>query len=277
MLKIDSHQHFWNFTEKDYGWIGEEDKAIKMDFLPTQLSEVLKQNDIDGCVAVQARQSEEETRWLVELAEKHNFVKGVVGWIDLKAEDLEQQLGSYKNTKCLKGFRHVLQGEPDPNFMLEASFISGLNTLNKLGYRYDLLIFAHQLPQALELVKQVPNLPIVIDHIAKPQISNDEGFEEWQSAMLSMGQFNNVYCKVSGMVTEADVKNWQASDFKIYLDTVFKAFGVNRVMFGSDWPVCLLGGSYSDIKQIVVDYVQSHCPTAFDQIFGTNAVEFYQL
>lgn len=277
MLKIDSHQHFWQFTEQDYGWIGEEDKVIKRDFLPAQLSELLLENNIDGCVTVQARQSLEETHWLIELAEQNDFIKGVVGWIDLKADDLDTQLAGYQSKPSLKGFRHVLQGEPDPNFMLETNFVRGLNTLAKLGYRYDLLIFAHQLPQALELVKQVPDLNIVVDHIAKPQIASGQGFDKWQSAMLSLGKQQNVYCKVSGMVTEADVKNWQASDFTAYLDTVFTAFGAGRVMFGSDWPVCLLGGTYSDIKQIVVDYVQSNYPDAFDQVFGINAVEFYQL
>ncbi|WP_158968926.1 amidohydrolase [Paraglaciecola sp. L3A3] len=277
MLKIDSHQHFWVFTEQDYGWIGEEEQVIKQDFLPEQLSGLLTENNFDGCIAVQARQTIEETNWLVELAENNNFVKGVVGWINLKADDLTQQLSQYQNTPCIKGFRHVLQGETDPNFMLESKFVRGLNTLAQLGYRYDLLIFAHQLPQALQLVKLVPNLNIVVDHIAKPTIKSGLAFDEWQTAMLALGQYENVYCKVSGMVTEADPKNWQKSDFTPYLDTVFHAFGENRIMFGSDWPVCLLGGSYVDIKQIVVEYVESHCPEAFDKIFGTNAVEFYQL
>lgn len=277
MLKVDAHQHFWRFTEEDYGWIGEEDKVLKKDFLPEQLSILLKENDMDACVAVQARQSIEETNWLIELADQYNFIKGVVGWLDLKADDLEQQLLGYKDKPCLKGFRHVLQAEPDPNFMLDPKFIRGLHILEKHGYCYDLLIFAHQLPHALKLVKQVPNLKIVIDHIAKPQIASGTGFKEWQVIMNELAEFPNVYCKVSGMVTEADLKNWQPSDFTPYLNAVFNAFGTSKVMFGSDWPVCLLGGSYSDIKNIVVDYLQPNCSDNFDDVFGTNAVKFYQL
>ncbi|MDU0355108.1 amidohydrolase family protein [Paraglaciecola aquimarina] len=277
MLKIDSHQHFWHFTEKDYGWIGDDEKAIKQDFLPNHLSSLLAENNIDGCVAVQARQSLEETNWLIELAESHNFIKGVVGWIDLKSADLAQQLDGYRLKKCLKGFRHVLQGEPDPNFMLDPTFVRGLNTLAGLGYRYDLLIFSHQLPQALELVKQVPTLQIVVDHIAKPKIKEGLEFNQWKDLMLALGKYQNISCKVSGMVTEADPNDWNKRDFIPYLDTVFQAFGEDRIMFGSDWPVCLLGGTYSDIKQIVAEYVESTCPQAFDKIFGMNAIKFYQL
>ncbi|MGJ8681829.1 amidohydrolase family protein [Paraglaciecola sp.] len=277
MLRVDSHQHFWKFTEEDYGWIDVEEKVIRKDFLPSQLSTVLTNNNIDACVAVQARQSLEETNWLLELAANNTFIKGVVGWIDIKADDLELQLAAFNGNSTLKGFRHVLQGEPDPNFMLEDKFISGLHTLQKFGYCYDLLIFAHQLPQAIELAKKVPSLSIVVDHIAKPKIADGSDFMQWKNAIQEIAQFENIYCKVSGMVTEADVGNWKNSDFTPYLDTIFSTFSASRVMFGSDWPVCLLGGSYTDIKQIVEDYVKANYAEAYDQVFGVNAVKFYQL
>lgn len=277
MLKVDSHQHFWTFSEEDYGWISEHEKVLKQDYWPEHLQQVLQGNNIDACVAVQARQSLIETKWLVKLSEKHDFIKGVVGWIDIKADNLSEQLKQFSSTSRLKGFRHVLQGEPDPYFMLDTDFVRGLNILADQGYTYDLLVFAHQLPQALQLIKQVPNLNIVVDHIAKPQIKAGLGFDEWQLAMRELGQNKNVYCKVSGMVTEADPNNWSNSDFEPYLQTVFAAFGPDKVMFGSDWPVCLLGGSYSDIKQIVAEYVQSHYAQQYDQVFGSNAVYFYQL
>ena len=195
-MNIDSHQHFWQFNEKDYGWISAEQSIIRRDFLPSDLKPLLKGSDLDGCVAVQARQSIEETNWLLEVASKNDFIKGVVGWIDLKSGSLLQELDLYKNEQKLKGFRHVLQDEADANFMLADDFLSGLRQLAANNYCYDLLVFSHQLPQCVTLVEQLSELKIVVDHIAKPEIAAGTNFEQWAGYMQSLAKFDNVYCKV---------------------------------------------------------------------------------
>lgn len=276
-MRVDSHQHFWRYTEQEYDWIGEEEQVIRRDFLPADLAPTLKSSNIDKCVAVQARQTDEETQWLLSLAEGNDLIAGVVGWIDIKASNLSDQLAAYVNRNKLKGFRHVLQGEADPDFMLATAFIRGLQTLSEHNLTYDLLIFAKQLPQSIELVKQLPNLSIVVDHIAKPDIVNHSDFDAWKEGMLQLARFDNVMCKISGMVTEADVNNWQNDDFEQYLDVVFNAFGPERVMFGSDWPVCLLGGDYLRVKSIVDNYVSKHYSDYSNAIYGDNAKKFYQL
>lgn len=276
-MHIDAHQHFWQYTDEDYGWIGENEQIIKRDFLPEHLLPVLQQNQIDGCVAVQARQTLEETQWLLALAKKHHFIKGVVGWVDIRSEHLIDQLNQFSNESKLKGFRHVLQDEADPDFMLQDAFIRGLQLIAQHEYVYDLLIFSHQLPQAIKLIKTLPQLPMVIDHIAKPNIATGEGFALWEANIQTIAQHKHVYCKVSGMVTEADVNAWEKGDFTRYLDVIFAAFGTERIMYGSDWPVCLLGGDYKEIKTIVEDYLTQYCPNAKKQVFGLTAEKFYSL
>lgn len=276
-MKIDSHQHFWVYDQEEYDWIADDQLVLQRNFLPHDLEAVFKENGIDRSIAVQARQSKTETDWLLNLAENNPLIVGVVGWIDLKANDIEQQLALYSNKPLLKGFRHVLQGESDPNYMLDQCFINGLQSLEQLGFSYDLLIFAKQLPQTIALVEQLPNLSLVVDHIAKPDIKNKRDFSEWAEGMKQLAQFDNVYCKVSGMVTEADLTHWKTEDFIPFLDTVFNAFGPNRIMFGSDWPVCLLGGSYSKIKAIVYDYVFEKYPLYLTKVFGENAASFYNV
>ncbi|EWH08965.1 amidohydrolase 2 [Catenovulum agarivorans DS-2] len=276
-MKIDSHQHFWRYNQADYGWIGEQEQVLKRDFLPSDLAPILSSNQLDACVAVQARQSDSETQWLIELANDNSFIKAVVGWIDIAADTLSEQLAQYASHPVLKGFRHVIQDEPDANFMLRPEFIRGLKVLAKHDYCYDLLIFAKQLPQAIELVKSIPELPIVVDHIAKPEIAADIGFAQWQTYMQQIADCPNTMCKVSGMVTEADHQNWQAEDFQKYLAAVFDAFGPQRIMFGSDWPVCLLAAEYSQVKAIVEDFVKTNYPQQFAAIFGGNAQTFYRI
>lgn len=276
-MKIDAHQHFWVFNNEEYDWIQEEELILQRDYLPGDLKVLLKENGIDKSIAVQARQSKAETDWLLTLAENNEVIAGVVGWIDLKANDIEQQLSTYLHNPYLKGFRHVLQGELDPNFMLNAKFVFGLKCLEKLDYSYDLLIIAKQLPETLKLVEQLPKLRLVVDHIAKPDIKKTSDFLAWSEGINQLARFEHVFCKVSGLVTEADVFNWTKDDFKPFLDTVFGAFGPERIMFGSDWPVCLLGGSYSEIKAIVAEYVSVNYPRYQDKIFGENAAKFYRI
>ncbi len=276
MNRIDAHQHFWKFEPVRDSWITDEMKIIKKDFLPGDLYPLLQQNNLDGCVAVQADQSDEETRFLIELANENDFIKGVVGWVDLKANDIEKRLEHYKQFKIIKGFRHVLQGEQDRKFMLNAQFKNGIGLLKKNNYTYDILIYIDQLKYIKELVASFPEQKFVIDHLAKPAIKS-RSIHEWKSDISAVAKYENVYCKISGMVTEADVNNWKQQDFIPYLDTVIEAFDIDRVMFGSDWPVCLVAASYHNVVEIATNYFSSFSATEQNKFFGVNAVEFYHL
>lgn len=276
-MYIDAHHHLWNFDPVEYDWIDDSMAMLKKDFLVKELERTLYNNGFSASIAVQARQSQEETLWLLELAESTELIKGVVGWIDLKSDQLAQQLDELACHKKLVGFRHVIQGETDPEFMKKPDFIRGLKMLADRGYRYDLLIFAHQLTAAAEMLAQVPNLHVVIDHIAKPNIKSGAEFEQWQENMQILAGNPQCYCKLSGMVTEADWQNWSSQDIQPYMKTVLDLFGTKRVMFGSDWPVCLVAGEYKAIKQLVLDFISLSAPQAKEDIFGNNAGHFYQL
>mgnify|MGYP000586338586 CR=1 FL=1 len=276
-MKIDSHHHLWQYSSTEYGWIDDSMPVLKANFLNEELQSQLKANDIQGSVVVQARQSMEETRWLCEIAQSSNVIKGVVGWIDLLSDNLEQELLTLKTQTKLKGFRHVLQGENDADFMANPKFIHGLTLLEKHDFSYDLLIFANQLPAAINMLSQVPNLRVVIDHIAKPDIKTTTGFKQWQQGMAQLAENPNVYCKISGLVTEADWDNWQPEDFTPYLNSVMTLFGPHRVMFGSDWPVCLLAATYAEVKSITQTGIETLSQSDQDNVFGHNAVRFYQL
>ncbi|MEP1448992.1 MAG: amidohydrolase family protein [Paraglaciecola sp.] len=276
-MRIDAHQHFWVYNPDEFDWIGESESVLKHDYLPATLEAELVTQGINGTVVVQARQSIVETQWLLSLAQKYPFIKGVVGWVDLMSPSLEKQLQGLQNAQALKGFRHVLQGESDPHFMLQSRFIDGLKVLHKYEYTYDLLIFATQLPQARQLIDKLPTHRIVIDHIAKPDIAKGENFNEWKADMAAIAENQNVYCKISGMVTEANHQHWQEADFTPYMDVIFSAFGPERVMFGSDWPVCQLAATYSEVIRIVERYVARLYPEFSQQVFGLNAQKFYRL
>jgi L-fuconolactonase len=276
MLKIDSHQHFWIFDAVRDSWINDEMLAIKRDFSPADLLPVLRQNGIDGCVAVQASQTDDETTFLLNHAAANPFVQGVVGWVDLKAADLEEKLQYYKQYPKLKGFRHVLQSEPDKQYMLQPAFQQGIAALQKHGYTYDILIFPEHLPFAATLAGNFPGQKFVLDHLAKPPIK-DQKISEWRKDLEILSQHPNVSCKISGMLTEADWANWKVEDFTPYLDVVFNAFGTNRVMFGSDWPVCLLAGGYEGTMEVIQNYVSRLSATEQDLFWSGNAISFYGL
>ncbi|WOH39474.1 amidohydrolase family protein [Thalassotalea fonticola] len=276
-MYIDAHHHLWAFDPVEYDWIDDSMAVLKKDFLLNQLEQTLYKNGFSSSIAVQARQSMEETLWLLELASQTELIKGVVGWIDLKSDNLIKQLDELNSHKKLVGFRHVIQGETDPEFMRNPDFIRGLKILAEKGYRYDLLIFAHQLPAAIEMLAHVPQLHVVIDHIAKPNIKTGENFEQWQQGMQDLAKNPNCYCKLSGMVTEADWQQWTFDEISPYMQTVFNLFGANRIMFGSDWPVSLVAGEYNIIKQLVVDFIEQYVPTAKEAILGNNARVFYQV
>lgn len=276
MKRIDAHQHFWKFDSVRDNWITDEMSAIRRDFLPNDLKSVLQQNDIDGCVSVQASQSEEETEFLISLAREYDFIKGVVGWVDLQAPDISDILAKYKSNPIVKGFRHVLQGEPQRDLMLNPNFKRGIAALQQYDFTYDVLIFPDQLKFSTELVAAFPEQKFVIDHIAKPYIKRKE-IEEWKNDLEKIAEHQNVHCKISGMVTEADWKGWTKDDFKPYLDIVVNAFGTNRIMFGSDWPVCLVAATYNEMMAIVKDYFSAFSEAEQEQFFGLNAIRFYNL
>ncbi len=274
-VTIDAHQHFWHYQPEKHSWIDDTMAVIRKDFLPGDLVPVLAANNIDGCIAVQADQTEAETDFLMELSGKHTCIKGVVGWTDLRAENISARLAHYRQFNIVKGFRHVLQGEA-PEFMLQPNFIRGIAALKEFDYTYDILIFPQHLDAAWQLVQQYPYQPFVIDHIAKPYIKAGL-IDEWKKGMALLAQQQNVYCKVSGMVTEADHQHWQPADFTPYLDAVVNAFGTKRLLYGSDWPVCLVAASYKNMLQVVQQYFASFSLTEQQDIFGNNASRFYSL
>jgi L-fuconolactonase len=275
-MRIDAHQHFWKYNSEQYSWITDEMQVIKRDYLPTDLLPELHANGISGCVAVQALQSENETRFLLELADQFDEIKGVVGWVDLTADDLPERLSYFSQFKKLRGFRHIVQAEPDERFMLRPQFCRGIACLKEFNFTYDILIYARQLPAAIELVDKFPNQRFVIDHIAKPSIRAGE-LQTWSEQMRAIAKGANVYCKLSGMVTEADWQSWREEDFSPYLEVVLEAFGPERLMFGSDWPVCLLAASYKQVKSLVETYICKLPPRQQESILGLSAVKFYDL
>lgn len=276
-MKIDAHQHFWNYNEKEFDWINEEMKVIKKDFLPQDLEPLLNENKLSGCVAVQARQSEEENNFLLKFADENSFIKAVVGWVDLMKDNIEEKLFYWQQRKKLKGFRHILQGETNRALMLEKNFKRGISFLNKFNFTYDILIFPDQLKYAFELVQLFPEQKFVIDHLAKPYIKSNE-IEDWKNDIEKFKSCENVYCKVSGMVTEADWNNHSSQTFEPYLDVVAETFGTKRLMYGSDWPVCLVAASsYNEVFKIVERYFLSFSKDEQEDIFGNNAIQFYNL
>jgi L-fuconolactonase len=276
MIKIDSHQHFWKFDPVRDSWIGKEMAVIQRDFMPEDLKPVLNKLGIDGCVAVQADQSEAETAFLLGLAEKHDFIKGVVGWIDLRGNDVGKRLEYFSGFKKLKGFRHVLQGEGDRALMLHPQFINGIRALKRHDFTYDILIFPDQLGYTHQFVKDFGGQRFVLDHIAKPDIKN-KNIEKWANGIKAIAKHENVWCKVSGMITEADWYAWVLTDFTPYMDVIFEAFGPKRVMFGSDWPVCNVAGGYQQMLSVVKNYVVKLSDDEQARFWGLNAIEFYKL
>jgi L-fuconolactonase len=272
---IDSHQHFWKYDPSKHSWITDEMKVLQRDFLPHDLKPLLEKNHIDGCVVVQVDQTEDETLSLLALANQYPFIKGVVGWIDLANPNLESRLEYFSTLKKLKGFRHIVQGEK-PGFLAQTAFIKGVQKLHQYHFTYDLLIYHHQLEEALPFIKQVPETNIVIDHMAKPSIITKEK-RDWEINMTTLSAFSNIYCKISGMVTEAKWAGWKYEDFVPYLDAVCKAFGTKRLMYGSDWPVCLLAASYDQQFSIVQTYLKTFSESEKKQILGGNAERFYNL
>lgn len=274
-MRIDAHQHFWHFNPVRDAWITDEMEVLRRDFLPNELERVLQAADMDGCVAVQADTSEMETLFLLELAERHAFVKGVVGWVDLCDPDVAEHLERLSASQRLRGMRHIVQAETD-DYLTRDDVTRGIAAVGAAGLTYDILVYARQLPAALSLVDRLPEQPLVVDHLAKPEIRGGT-LEPWATHMRALAEHPHVWCKVSGMVTEADWSGWHADDLRPYLDVVFEAFGPRRLMFGSDWPVCLLAADYPEVVQVVASYASSLTPEEQRALFGGNAICFYGL
>jgi L-fuconolactonase len=279
-MNIDSHQHFWRYSKDEYPWIGPGMERLARDFLPADLAAVAAPEGIGGSVAVQARQSLEESRWLLELAAVHPFIRGVVGWVDLRSQRVADDLAALAQDAKFVGVRHVVQDEPDPRFLLGEQFVRGVRALHAYGLTYDLLLYPQQLPAAVELVAMLPEQPFVLDHLAKPRITQGatgDGFAGWRRDIESLATHDNVCCKLSGMVTEAAWRNWKQADFAPYLDVALAAFGPERLMFGSDWPVCLVSGDYCAVAGIVRDFIAKLSDAEQRQILGGTATRFYGL
>ncbi len=274
-MQVDAHVHFWKYDTVKDDWITDNMKVLQQDYLPQTISLTLKRNGIDGCVAVQASQTELETLFLMELAKTHTIIKGVVGWIDLQKENIEDRLQYFSHFPIIKGWRHILQTEPD-DFLSGKNFQRGIQALQPYGYTFDILIYQHQLRAVLEFVAKFPGQKMVIDHCAKPDIANKK-IDEWKSLIQEIAKNPNVFCKLSGLFTEASWKQWHPAEFYPYLDVVFDAFGTDRLLFGSDWPVILLSGIYVQWKSLLEKYMENFDLEEKEKVFGGNVVQFYNL
>ncbi len=273
---IDTHHHFWHYNSVEFGWIDNEMAAIRKSFLLEDLASTIQNSCVDGVVTVQARQCLEETEWLLQLASENEFIKGVVGWLPLGDKNIQAILDQYRGNRWLKGVRHVVQGESDPEFILGEAFNQGVSQLKEYGLVYDILILEHQLANTIRFVDRHPDQQFVVDHIAKPKIKTNE-IQPWQNLLKELARRENVSCKISGMVTEADYQHWTEAQLQPYFDVVLDAFGPTRLMFGSDWPVCLVATNYSEWLQLVKKQVSTLSCEEQNQIFYHNALTVYQL
>lgn len=275
-MRIDAHQHFWIYTPDEYGWIDDSMQVIRRNFLPEDLAAELEQNRFDGSVAVQARQTLEETRWLLSLADRTPRILGVVGWVDLRSPDVRDQLGEFSKNRKFVGVRHVVQSEPDERFLTRQDFLRGIAALEEFDLAYDILIYTQHLPVAAEFVERFPHQRFVLDHAAKPPIKAGE-IEPWAAGIRKLAQFPNVLCKLSGLVTEAEWQHWKPEQILPFLDVAFEAFGAERLMIGSDWPVCLVAASYCTAMSIVEKWLQQFPSPTREAILGGNAQRFWKL
>ena len=275
-MHIDAHQHFWMYDRREYRWIDDSMAALRRDFLPADLKPELQRSGFQGCVAVQARQTLDETPWLLELAERAPFILGVVGWVDLRSPRLRFELKSFAGNSKLVGVRHVVQSEPDERFLLQPDFLRGIAMLGEFDLAYDILIYPRHLPAAAEFVARFPRQRFVLDHLAKPPIKSGD-LDSWVRGIRGLASFPNVFCKVSGLVTEADWQAWKPEDMRPYLDVAFECFGPGRLMIGSDWPVCTVAAPYSRVMDVVKNYISKYAAEERNAVLGGNARKFWRL
>lgn len=275
-MYIDAHQHFWNYNHDEYGWIDDSMAALRRDFLPADLEPELNSSSFAGSVAVQARQTLEETRWLLELADHTPTILGVVGWVDLCSVEVRSQLATFAKHPKFVGVRHIVQSEPDDRFLLRPDFLRGISLLEEFDLAYDILIYPRHLAVAAEFVERFPRQRFVLDHMAKPQIKTQE-IDRWTRDLRRLALFPNVFCKLSGLITESDWRRWTPEDIAPYLDVAFESFGADRLMIGSDWPVCLVAATYSRTVDTVKNYVSGHSSETYAAVLGGNARRFWRL
>jgi L-fuconolactonase len=275
-MRIDTHQHFWKYNDRDYGWMSAAMDKLRSDRLPIDLFPLMKTAGIDGTVAVQARQSLEESEWLLQLAAEHSFIRGVVGWVDLGSERVVEQLEQFSRHPKFRGVRHVVHDEPDDRFMLRPAFLDGLSQLKRFGLTYDLLLFPRHLPVACEVVKRFPEQLFALDHIAKPPVRTGN-VGPWSQDLRRLAAFPNVFCKISGLVTEANWNSWKPQDFAPYIEVVLDAFGSQRLMIGSDWPVCTLAAEYRTVIELSLGYIKQLSATEQHAILEDNPRQFYSI
>jgi L-fuconolactonase len=272
-VTIDSHQHFWQYDAAQYGWIDGTMTALRRDFLPEHLAPLMNHDCVDGTIAVQARQDDEETAWLLGLAAQHPFIKGVVGWVDLQAPDVDRRVERLADTPRLVGLRHVVQAEAD-GFLHRAAFHRGIAAVERCGLVYDILIYARQMPEAVRFASAFPRQRFVLDHLGKPDVRGG-GLPEWRRRLEELAALPHVWCKLSGLVTEADWRAWTPAQLRPYFDTALEAFGPSRVMIGSDWPVCTLAASYGDVLALVRDAIAEYSDDERAQMIGKTAEDVY--
>ena len=275
MIRVDAHQHFWRYDPVEYDWIDGSMSAIARTFLPLDARREMDAAGVDACVAVQARQTLEETRWILALAETNPFIVGVVGWIDLQSPSVDAELAALAALPKLVGIRHIVQSEPD-GFLSRPAFRRGIARLEPYNLAYDILIHACRLPEAIRFVADFPSQRFVLDHLAKPEIRKG-AIDPWRRDMKCLAAFPNVYAKLSGLVTEADWQQWTPDELRPYIDVAFECFGADRLMIGSDWPVCTLAGRYADVLGVVADYVSRASPHERALVLGGTALRFWSL
>ena len=275
-MKVDAHVHFWRYDRAQYDWIDDSMATLRRDFLPAHLRPEMDRARVDACVAVQARQSIEETRWLLELADTHPFIAGIVGWVDLQADDVGAQIDQFCRHSKLVGLRHIVQSEADDRFLLKPAFCRGISLLGELDLAYDILIYPKHLAVAAEFVSRFKSQRFVIDHLAKPQLRSGE-IREWEKGLRRLAEFRQVFCKLSGLVTEADWRQWTPAQLRPYLDVAFDCFGPQRLIVGSDWPVCTVAADYARTMSIVGEYLADKPETDRDAVLGGNAQRFWRL
>lgn len=274
-MQIDAHQHFWRYDPAEYGWIDESMSALRRDFLPHDLEPLLQAAGFGGCVAVQARQTLEETRWLLELAIEHPFIAGVVGWVDLQSPAVERDLETFAGRRKLVGIRHIVQAEPD-DFLVRPAFLRGIAALARFNLAYDILIYPRHLKAAATLVSRFPSQRFVLDHLAKPDIRR-QAIDDWREDLRGLARFPHVCCKLSGMVTEADWHGWTPDHLRPYIDVAAECFGAARLMIGSDWPVCTLAAGYERTMAVVKDAIAAWSPDERAAVLGGTAARFWNL
>ena len=275
-MHIDAHQHFWIYNPAEYDWIDDSMSALRRDFLPADLKPELDRSHFQGSVAVQARQTLEETRWLLDLAERSPSILGVVGWADLRSPDIRSQLQVLARNPKLVGIRHIVQTEPDVRFLLQPEFLRGISALDEFDLAYDILIYTKHLPVAAEFVERFPRQRFVVDHLAKPPIRSGQ-INSWAGGIRRLAEFPNVFCKLSGLVTEADWQHWRPEEIAPFLDVAFESFGPDRLMIGSDWPVCLVAAPYARVLRVVKTYLQAKSAECREAVLGGNAQRFWRL